>query len=150
MEVAGEVVGKQRGDKVKPVAAIEGLEGGWSELSMASSTQTTRWPLWLVTWSCWPVTSLCELQHGMSENLWCSLWRLGMAVLARVAVLNEDKDGAEPMGAWYAEVVQIGMRSRGSTRRPRGARRGKAGVVRRAQARCGMRTEMARVRGGAP
>jgi hypothetical protein len=68
-----------------------------------------------------------------------------VAVLARAVVLNEDKDGAEPMGAWYAEAVQTGVRSRGSTRRPRGARRGKAGVVRRAQARCGMRTEMARV-----
>jgi hypothetical protein len=34
-------------------------------------------------------------------------------------------------------------------RQPRGARLGEAGGVRRAQTRCGMRTEMAQVRGGA-
>jgi hypothetical protein len=117
MEVAGEVVGKQRGDKVKPVAATEGLEGGWSELSMASSTQTTRWPLWLVTWSCWPVTSLCELQHGMSENLWCSLWRLGMAVLARVAcsmrIRMEQNPWAHGMRRWCRSACEAEARRGG-------------------------------------
>jgi hypothetical protein len=36
-----------------------------------------------------------------------------------------------------------------STRRPRGARQGKAGGARRARAHQGTRTEMAQVRGGA-
>jgi hypothetical protein len=48
MDVAGKMVGEQRGDEMNPVVATEGLEGGWSEMSMASSTRMMQWPLWLV------------------------------------------------------------------------------------------------------
>jgi hypothetical protein len=48
VEVANEVVSEQRGDEVKPVAVMEGFEGGWSGLSTASSTRMTQWPLRLV------------------------------------------------------------------------------------------------------
>jgi hypothetical protein len=52
MEVADEVVNEWCGDEVKPVAETEGLEGGRSGLSMASSSRTMQWLLRLVAQSC--------------------------------------------------------------------------------------------------
>jgi hypothetical protein len=79
------------------MVVTEGLEGGRSRLSTTSSKRTTQWLLWLVTWLRCPMASLCGLQHNMREKLWCSLRRLGVAVLARVEVLDEDKEAA-----WHA------------------------------------------------
>jgi hypothetical protein len=64
-----QMVGKRRGDKVKPMTA---MEGGWSGLSMASSTRTMQWPLWLVARSRCPAVSLCGLHHDVREKLWCT------------------------------------------------------------------------------
>jgi hypothetical protein len=144
MEVVDKMVGERRGDEVKPVAAIEGLEGSQSRLSMASSTWTTQWLLRLVAWSRWPVASLCELQHDMREKLLCSLRWLGTAVPAGAVVLDKDKDSAKPMGARYAKVCMFG-----SMRRLRGAWRGEVGGAWRAQAWRSMRMKMTQVQGGA-
>jgi hypothetical protein len=38
---------------------------------------------------------------------------MGVAVPASTVVLDEDKDGVEPVGARYVEEAQTGARSRG-------------------------------------
>jgi hypothetical protein len=51
----------------------------------------------------WTATQ-CE-----GEALVCSLRWLGAVVPANAVVLDEDKDGVEPVGARYGEVVRTSM-----------------------------------------